>query len=207
MNATRSSTWVEWFCSTPQGKYFVQIDQNFIRDNFNFTGLRSYFSSSKNAYSNALEMIRGECIPENKRDGNLAEIEKDAKKLYGLVHARYLTTTTALKEIKKKYESTEYFESCPRVSCNKTRCLPYGVTEEPDRQKLRMYCPCCREVYIAEDELCSTIDGAYFGHSYLLLFLQIYPGFVKKPMKTELRLFGFKIELEDEEESESGSEY
>lgn len=200
MCANRSITWVEWFCSTPQGRYFVQIDQNFIRDGFNFFGLKPYF---KENYKHAVEMIRGEYIPEDQRMNDISpEVEKDAKKLYGLLHARYLTTSTALKEINKKYKDHEY-EACPRVSCKKTRCLPYGVSEEPGVQILRMYCPCCREVYVAEDERCSTIDGAYFGHSYLLLFLQIYPEFVIQPKKTELKLFGFRIELEKDSDSNS----
>lgn len=200
MSTNRYTTWVEHFCSTPQGQYFVQIDQTFIRDGFNFFNLKQYVEN----YKYALEMIRGEYIPSGQRDSEIPpETEKAAKKLYGLLHARFLTMELGLKEIKKKYQNQE-FETCPRVSCNNTQCLPYGVCEEPDKQPLRMYCPCCREVYISSKEVCSKIDGAFFGHSYLLLFLQKNPQFVKKPAKTELRLFGFRIELEDE--SESGSE-
>lgn len=201
----RTKTWVEWFCSTPQGKYFVQIDQNFIRDGFNFYGLRQYIQSN---YKYAVEMIRDNYAPDNQRNGDIpqdvkkSDVEKSAIRLYGLLQARYLTTLNGLKEIKKKYQN-HVFEACPRVSCNKVCCLPYGVSEEPDDHALKMYCPCCREVYTAEDEIFSNIDGAYFGHSYLLVFLQIYPEFVKTPIKTELKLFGFRIELDDDSESES----
>lgn len=84
--------------------------------------------------------------------------------------------------------------------------MPYGVSEESDVQVLRMYCPYCREVYISARDACSTIEGAYFGHSYLFLFLQKYPELVQQPIKTKIRLFGFRIELDDGSESESEEE-
>lgn len=78
MNANRTNTWVEWFLQTSQRRYFVQIDQNFIHDAFNFYGLRPYV----NNYKYSTEMIRGDYTPRSQRNSDIPpDTEKDAKKI------------------------------------------------------------------------------------------------------------------------------
>lgn len=31
-------TWIEWFCTVKGHEYFVEIDEDYIRDDFNLTG-------------------------------------------------------------------------------------------------------------------------------------------------------------------------
>jgi hypothetical protein len=66
-----------------------------------------------------------------------------------------------------------------------------------------MFCPECREVYVADDTICDSIDGAYFEPSWIHLFVQKYETESKRELKKpHLRLFGFQIECQDEETEE-----
>ena len=195
-------TWVDWFTSQPQGRYFTKIPLSFLQDSFNLYGLRQQVSH----YKYALEMIRGPYYAQ----GDPARppewpinLEISAIRLYGLLHSRYLLTASALKEMHRKYQRGE-FEKCPRVNCNGFQCLPYGQYEEPNRASLQMFCPCCGETYAPADPdgSCKTIDGAYFGPSWVLLFLQNYTEIANnKKIQTDVRLFGFKIDPDDNDDN------
>ncbi|KAH0795105.1 Casein kinase II regulatory subunit family protein [Histomonas meleagridis] len=193
-----SRTWVDWFTSQPQGRYFTKIPLSFLQDSFNLYGLRQQVGSQ---YKFALEMIRSPYYAQED-PARPAEwpinLENSAIKLYGLLHSRYLLTASALKEMHKKYQHHE-FETCPRVNCNGFQCLPFGQYEEPNRATLQMFCPCCEETYAPSEGFCKSIDGAYFGPSWVLLFLQNYTEITKnkKMIQTDVRLFGFKIDPED----------
>ena len=102
--SAREKTWVEWFCTDyPQGPLFVQIDQSFLRDSFNFYGLRPYITNFKYA----VEMIRSTYSESRKVKDWPPDIEKNAIMLYGLLHARYLLTASALKEMYQKYQKEQ----------------------------------------------------------------------------------------------------
>ena len=67
-----------------------------------------------------------------------------------------------------------------------------------------MFCPCCGELYLPSDKsgILRDIDGAYFGSSWVLLFLQSYSEIKEVKIPIDTRLFGFKIEFEDDEYEE-----
>lgn len=195
-------TWVEWFINQPQGHYFSKISDAYLQDNFNFYSLRKYVPN----YKQALDMIRGQYYSPNDPNRSAdwpSNLEAAAIKLYGLLHQRYLLTSSGLKDMYKKYEKNE-FEKCPRVNCKGHQCLPYGEFDEPGKESLRMFCPCCGELYLPSDKsgILRDIDGAYFGSSWVLLFLQSYSEIKEVKIPIDTRLFGFKIEFEDDEYEE-----
>ena len=57
-------------------------------------------------------------------------------------------------------------------------------------------------MYIPRSPLYSQIDGAYFGPSYILLFVRYYPDVLHPVQAPELRLFGFRIKTEESESEE-----
>jgi casein kinase II subunit beta len=199
-------SWVDWFTASSTGRYFVKVDSYYLNDLFNFFGLRSKVAS----YRYALEAIRGpyessERMEQRRGEDYPADLDQSAKCLYGLIHARFLQTRQGLDQIRTKYLKGCY-PHCPRYHCQSTVCLPYGPCEELRESPLRLFCPRCNEVYVSDDREFSGIDGAYFGSSWIHLFLLSYPD-VRKMRKDDakppLRLFGFKIELEDTEEETS----
>jgi casein kinase II subunit beta len=194
-------SWAEWFCSTDIGRFFVEIEQSYLKDMFNYTGLRQFVP----CYAKALECIRGKYVQPHERSKDMSGIDDCAIKLYGLLHARYLLTRPALDLMLTKWKKGD-FEKCPRYGCQNSVCLPFGTDEEAGKSKLKLFCPCCHEVYRPDGSIYDEIDGAYFGSNYILLFMQEYgPIVTRRKGQPSLRLFGFKIEL-DSTESESEEE-
>ena len=108
----------------------------------------------------------------------------------------------------KKYTTEDCFYKCPRTFCNGTKCLPYGTSDDIGQSSLKMFCPCCHDVYHIPDSESENMDGAFFGPSWVHLFLAKYPDVMPKPpIRTYTpKIFGFKIcpssavEFEEEEE-------
>lgn len=190
VQSNESETWVDNFLKTKIGSYFVRIDQNYIKDQFNSYGLKAEIENFKAAY----DRIQGKYKPPNPDDPRSAELERSAYHLYGLLHKRYIQSQQGCKELYEHYKNGVYGK-CPLVSCNGSHCLPYGITEQHKRAFLCVYCPCCHEVYIADAPM-DSIDGAYFGHSYLMVFIHSFRDKLplERPNPPKLRLFGFKIE-------------
>lgn len=79
------------FISSRGNEYFCEIDEEYLTDRFNLTGL----NTEVQYYQYALDMVTD--LFDLDADEDLREqIEKSARHLYGLVHARYIVTTRGL---------------------------------------------------------------------------------------------------------------
>lgn len=141
------------------------------------------------------------------------QIEKSARHLYGLVHARYITTTRGLSKMVlfhplllspisypggtsrasadyspqlDKYKRYD-FGKCPRVACQSYGLLPTGLSDLPHIQSVKLYCGKCEDLYNPKSSRHATIDGAYFGTSFQNILYQVYPALV--PEKSASILF------------------
>jgi casein kinase II subunit beta len=54
---------------------------------------------------------------------------QQARELYGLIHARFLTTGKGLALLREKYLNGVYGH-CQRILCNKQILLPIGLSED-----------------------------------------------------------------------------
>eukprot|EP00929_Paragymnodinium_shiwhaense_P009979 TRINITY_DN114446_c0_g1_i1.p1 TRINITY_DN114446_c0_g1~~TRINITY_DN114446_c0_g1_i1.p1 ORF type:complete len:284 (-),score=54.23 TRINITY_DN114446_c0_g1_i1:99-950(-) len=185
------SGWIPWFCSQKGNDFFVEIEEEYIRDNFNLYGLRGRFQY----YDHALEMILSQEAPDEEElaDPDYEAVYCDAKRLYGLIHARYIVSPRGLQVMREKFMKAT-FGCCSRVLCERQHVLPIGMSEELGAMPVRIFCPKCEQVYSPKTKH-RELDGAYFGASFPQIFLQSYPSLVPldPPRAFVPRVFGFKL--------------
>ncbi|ODV98076.1 hypothetical protein PACTADRAFT_47897 [Pachysolen tannophilus NRRL Y-2460] len=186
-------SWITNFCSMFGNDYFVEVSQAFIEDDFNLTGL----SSIVPFYRDALDMIL-DFEPEKPiRVSDLPMVEHSAELLYGLIHARYILTKQGLQAMAEKYENKK-FGVCSRYHCDSMHLIPIGRYDQPGIETVRLYCPCCSDIYLPNSSRYLNIDGAFFGTSFAGLFVKMFPEIerqcnLRSKELFELKLFGFKI--------------
>ncbi|RMZ81074.1 hypothetical protein DV738_g2474, partial [Chaetothyriales sp. CBS 135597] len=200
-------SWIAQFCSLVGHEYFAEVSEDFIEDDFNLTGLQSQVSM----YKEALEMIldvepsetgsslldaaaahnggrrqSGRQSSSSRRhtrtNSDTSMIESSAELLYGLIHARYITSRPGIQQMMEKYELA-HFGYCPRVYCTGARVLPVGLTDTPGQQTVKLYCPSCLDVYTPPNSRFQAVDGAFFGTTFGCLFFMTFPDLDISPPK------------------------
>jgi casein kinase II subunit beta len=184
-------SWISWFCSLSGNEFFCEVDEEFIQDDFNLTGLSSLVSY----YEYALDTILDIELPDPGIDERQREIiEMNAEFLYGLIHARYILTNRGLHDMLEKYNNVD-FGRCPRVFCNGQPVLPVGQSDLPRTAVVKLFCPKCWDIYVPRSAAHSHLDGAFWGTTFPHLFLQTYPELVpeRNPCRYVPRIFGFRV--------------
>ncbi|KAK9418534.1 putative DUF1339 domain protein [Seiridium unicorne] len=184
-----TSYWRDWFISSRGNEYFCEIDEDYLTDRFNLTGL----NTEVQYYQYALDLITD--VFDLDCDDDMREtIEKSARHLYGLIHARYIVTTRGLAKMLDKYKKAD-FGKCPRVFCHSHPLLPMGQTDVPNQKPVKLYCARCEDVYNPKSSRHAAIDGAYFGTSFHNIMFQVYPALVppKSAERYIPRVYGFRV--------------
>eukprot|EP00742_Colponemidia_sp_Colp-10_P002773 GILJ01002965.1.p1 GENE.GILJ01002965.1~~GILJ01002965.1.p1 ORF type:complete len:287 (-),score=27.94 GILJ01002965.1:104-964(-) len=186
------TTWIQWFCSLKGNEFFCEVDEDYIQDDFNLTGL----SGRVPYYEYALDVILDVESPvdDSLNDEQQAMVESAAEMLYGLIHARFLITGRGMATMSEKYSNCD-FGRCPRVFCEGQHVVPVGQSDVPRHSSVRVFCPRCRDIYNPRSTRHTNLDGAYFGTSFAHLFFMTYPELIPtKPVKTYIpRVYGFKV--------------
>jgi casein kinase II subunit beta len=190
-----SYSWITWYVTQPGHEFLVEIDEEFIRDNFNLYGLRPFFQF----YDQALEMILDQEAPDDEdlQDQDFLEVYKDACELYGLIHTRFIMSPRGLSILKERYLNGDY-GACPRIHCLNQKCLPIGTSDEIHHSTAKVFCPLCEQVYAPRTkpgDAPTKIDGAFFGSSLPHMLLQTYPDLLplERPEPYEAKIFGFRV--------------
>ena len=86
--------WISYFLTLKGNEFFCQVDDDYIQDNLNLTGL----INQGPYYEYALDLITD--VDNDERtdlsDEHQEMVENDAEVLYGLIHARYILTNRGL---------------------------------------------------------------------------------------------------------------
>ncbi|KAG1689578.1 putative casein kinase II subunit beta-4 [Phytophthora capsici] len=191
------TSWIAWFCSLRENSFLCEVDEDYIEDDFNLTGL----SSIVPYYDYALDIILDIETP---NDSNLTQIQQEmiesaAEMLYGLIHARYILTTKGMAAMLEKYQNVD-FGRCHRVYCQGQPVLPVGQSDVPRHTTVNVFCPKCRDIFFPKSQRAGQIDGAYFGATFPHMFLMTHPQLVvQPPTQTYVpRVFGYKVHSSSE---------
>lgn len=187
----QESTWIEWFCRLKGNEFFVEIDEDYIQDDFNLTGL----SQIVPYYDEALSIILDEDDQDQVEDEDQAMLETACQMLYGLVHARFLQTTRGIQALYDKYASGIY-GLCWNETCQaaKRYVLPLG-TDVVGQSGTNVFCPSCGEWYLPRNAKLSQLDGAYFGSSAAHMLVMQHQNLVNTGTTEPYLplLYGFRI--------------
>lgn len=208
--------WIQSFCEDFGHDYFVPVSQEFIEDDFNLTGL----SLQVPYYKEALYTILDYQVETSEEDPNIRSVpvrnssgaaksnlpnkqllSHSAELLYGLIHARYIISKPGFTAMASKFERSD-FGICFRVNCDGMHLIPVGATDVPGQETVRLYCPCCNDIYVPLSSRFLNIDGAFFGTTFLGLLVEMFPEIENQcklrkeranKANLSIRLFGFKI--------------
>eukprot|EP00796_Vickermania_ingenoplastis_P011061 gene11061-7692_t len=188
-------SWIGWFTEMKGNEFFCVVDREYIEDDFNLIGLSSLVGSS---YHYALDLILDMSSP---KSDHLSEeqqrmVESAAETLYGLIHARFITSHRGLKLMEEKFMHAD-FGTCPRVLCSEQAVLPVGVSDELQESSVKLFCPKCQDIYHPRSARYKALDGAFWGTSFphLLLLQMRERGFAPScPARSYVpRIYGFRI--------------
>eukprot|EP01064_Diplonema_japonicum_P039585 TRINITY_DN996_c0_g1_i2.p1 TRINITY_DN996_c0_g1~~TRINITY_DN996_c0_g1_i2.p1 ORF type:complete len:263 (+),score=41.25 TRINITY_DN996_c0_g1_i2:147-935(+) len=195
--------WITWFCTLKGNEFFVEVDEDYIQDDFNLTGLSSMVPFYEYALDNILDLVSpGE-------DDLTVEqqqlVESAAETLYGLIHARFILTMRGMKLMEEKYRNVS-FGRCPRVMCCGQSVLPVGQSDILREASVKVFCPKCEDIYFPRSAKHKSLDGAFWGTTFPHLFCICNPSLfanVTKPTYSYVpKIYGFRIRKQKKEKDQ-----
>ncbi|KAJ7911741.1 casein kinase II, regulatory subunit [Mycena leptocephala] len=187
--------WISLFLSSKGNEYFCEVDEGFILDSFNLTGLDNEVAN----YDQALDVLTDR-VDDDMQDELRSCLDTHARLLYGLIHARWILTPRGMAKMVAKYECGD-FGHCLRVFCHSQPLLPVGLVDVPFEKSVKLYCGRCEDIYSPKSSRYNSIDGAYFGTTFPHLLRLVYPSLI--PLDTwarvgvsDTKLLGWEQRLE-----------
>ena len=188
--------WIHWFCKLRGNEFFVEIDQDFLKNEENLIGIK---------YDKFMKTFLSEKPKNGELTRELLEQLQEIREVYGQIHKRFIFTPLGMGLVREKFLDG-IFGFCPRLLCNKQTLLPIGLSEDMRYSQVKVFCPSCQDVYKPRENFYGFQgkkiykfdfpDGIYFGTSFPQAFLISFPDLDPRLMKCERyipKLYGFRI--------------
>ncbi|XP_036355992.1 casein kinase II subunit beta-like [Octopus sinensis] len=189
------------FCGLRGNEFFCEVDEDYIQDKFNLTGLNEQVPHYRQALDMILDLEPDDELEDNPNQSDL--IEQAAEMLYGLIHARYIMTNRGIAQmVSLAVNQLFYFHCCSINLVPSLYNLAAAVDlnmhlshDVPGEAMVKLYCPKCQDVYTPKSSRHHHTDGAYFGTGFPHMLFMVHPEYrPKRPANQFIpRLYGFKI--------------
>nr|CAG4643700.1 EOG090X00J5 [Lepidurus arcticus] len=136
----------------------LEVDEDYIQDKFNLTGLNEQVPHYRQALDMILDLEPDDDVEDNPNQSDL--IEQASEMLYGLIHARYILTNRGILQMIEKYHA--------------------GLSDVPGEAMVKLYCPKCMDVYTPKSSRHHHTDGAYFGTGFPHMLFMVHPEYRPK---------------------------
>ncbi|EAL39490.3 AGAP011438-PA [Anopheles gambiae str. PEST] len=196
MSSSEEVSWISWFCGLRGNEFFCEVDEDYIQDKFNLTGLNEQVPNYRHALDMILDLEPAHALSQRARLHGGARISNLIKAIDAQVHYRpAVCETSTLAEraggVGGRVRSWEITFTKQKPS------LPYytGLSDVPGEAMVKSYCPKCIDVYTPKSSRHHHTDGAYFGTGFPHMLFMVHPEYrPKRPANQFIpRLYGFKI--------------
>lgn len=195
-NSNIVSPWVWKYCDREGHELYCRLPTTFICDQLHVDSIYELLLESgikKTAIDQAFQLLYNDEI-DAELDAN-DSVNRLASTIYHHFHSRYVITPDGLESVLEKYKKHE-FGQCPRVYCQGHPVLPVGLQDTIGSVSVKMFCPCCEEVYHASLPRHRNVVGGAFGTTLPHLLTFLYPEVFmrsKPPQSYAPKLFGFQF--------------
>lgn len=181
---------IDLILSSRVGRYFCEIDRDYIVDKFNLTGFTQDLPDFERCYRSLLSPTPTLAAKED--DSVFCELVQ----AYGMIHNRFIMTSAGVQSMQRKFINGA-FGFCPRYHCRRQNFLPVGLSSVLGDECVVMYCANCEDIFRFPQSI--FLDGAFYGTSFPLFFLLSFPEFIPKSRGVNYvpKVFGFQLKEND----------